>query len=1080
MSLPEVTRGLRRPRLEARLDATTEHRLTLVIAAAGYGKTMLLRSWAQRAPVVWHTVSDADRAPGALARRVVDALQLRVPNLSADLLVAATRLRGLGTDDETRAEAYAAALAEALDGALARGLVLVLDDVQEIGAIGEASRFVAALARQAPPRFRLVVAGRDAPPLGTARLLAHGDAVEFGAADLAFTVDETAELLAEARVPQPDGTAEKLHAATGGWPVATRLALEAVAGGDSVAELPGLLGKPGGLLLDYMAEEVVGREPHAVLDLLARAEPLFTLDGDLAAAVGVKDARAVLASALRRGIYFEPVPVLPGTVRLTPLFRSFIQARHMLPERERRAVMEAAARWHERAGQPSEALGYWTLLGDSVALIRLLRKRGSDLVSSGQVRPVVDAVAGIPERRPPDVESLAGEAWLLLGDWDQAMACYRRALPARRKVPATLAWRIGLLHHLRGELDAAVTAYDGGDAADPDLAARALLLSWSAGAQWLRGELERCRELAAKALAAARACGDHRALANAHTVSAMVAAVDGDRAANDAHYLRALDHATAAGDLLQLVRIHTNRASLHLEEGDAAESLAEADLALRLADLAGFALLRALALSNRAQALLSLGRVDEAYAELQASRVLYERLESPMAAYAYQSLADIHRLRGDRAAARAAYSRAISLAEAVDDVQGTVPALSGLAALLATDEPGVASKLVLRALDAGPSLGRTQALIAAATVSLAAGDPSAAASQAREALREAQARRDRPGLAEAREIIATVTGDPAAARQAVDMWEELGNPIGKARALIVLAELEPSADSVAQANAAADHAATLGARELAARATTLLGDLHRREVPEVAVACLGGLRVERSGEPVPAGAWQSRKARDLLKLLVARRGRAVHREQIAEILWPDEDPVRTGNRLSVALSTLRSVLDPDHRQPADHYIAADAEAVRLDREHVDVDVERFLADATRGLRLAGDGDDPERARAARSVLERAELAYTGELFEDDPYPDWAVDLREEARLRYLEVVRALAALAAAAGDPGAQARYLLRLLERDPYDEGAHLALVRLLAAAGRHGEARRRYRLYSRRMEEIEVEAAPYPGGPG
>jgi DNA-binding SARP family transcriptional activator len=74
------------------------------------------------------------------------------------------------------------------------------------------------------------------------------------------------------------------------------------------------------------------------------------------------------------------------------------------------------------------------------------------------------------------------------------------------------------------------------------------------------------------------------------------------------------------------------------------------------------------------------------------------------------------------------------------------------------------------------------------------------------------------------------------------------------------------------------------------------------------------------------------------------------------------------------------------------------------------------------------------------------------------------------------VVRKLAEFAAAAGDDAAQARYLLRLVERDPFDEGAHLDLVRLLASTGRHGEARRRYRLYCRRMEEIEVEAAPYP----
>lgn len=55
-------------------------------------------------------------------------------------------------------------------------------------------------------------------------------------------------------------------------------------------------------------------------------------------------------------------------------------------------------------------------------------------------------------------------------------------------------------------------------------------------------------------------------------------------------------------------------------------------------------------------------------------------------------------------------------------------------------------------------------------------------------------------------------------------------------------------------------------------------------------------------------------------------------------------------------------------------------------------------------------------------------------------------------------------------------RYLLRILEQDPYDERASLALVAVLTGAGRHGEARRRYLLYERAMRELGIEAAPFP----
>lgn len=1071
-----------RPRLAERLDASITGRLTLLVAGAGYGKTTLLRSWAATRPVAWHTVGPADRMPGALAGHVIDALRLRIPDLSADLLVAASRSRGLDTDEASRAEAYAAALAEALDPALRRPTVLVLDDVHEIEAAPEAARLVAALIRQAPAYLHLVVASRDLPPFRTARMLAHGEATRIGAGDLAFSAEETADLVAAA-LPEPDpALAAAIHSATGGWPVATALALQAVAGapvGDRDA-IVRTVREPAGILLDYMAEEVIARESPRVLDLLRRIEPLSGVDADLAAAIGVPKADRALAEAARRGVYLEPVPNHVGRMRLTPLFASFIRSRHPLSTVQRRDVLATAARWHEQAGDHADALGYVAQLDDPVVCRRLLSEHGPALVAAGHARAVVDAAERLPEgQRDATIEAVTGEAWLLLGEWDRALACYQRAVPRDAPTPAVLAWRIGLLHYLRGELDDALKAYSTGDPADPDLAGRALMLGWAASAHWVRGDLEGCRTLAQQAHEAARASGDHRALANSHTVLAMVAALDGDRDANDAHYLKALDHAAAARDVHQLVRIHSNRSSRHLEEGDPEASIAEADVAIRLADLAGFASWRALALTNRGQALLLLGRLDEAFAELEAARGVWEGLAAPMAAYPYAWLGDLHQLRGDRAAARAAYERAITLAERVDDAQGLVPALTGLARLVAADEPQIARDLVRRALAYSASLYRVRALLADAATRLTWGEHDVAATRAAEAADEARARRDRASLAEAYEIVAAARRDREAARTAVDLWRQLRNPIGAARAAVILAELDGaagkqggSAPSLAFAHAAqaAEQAQAAGAREVAARARALLADLRRAEPPDVAIECLGGFRVVRRGEPVPANEWQSRKARDLVKLLVSRRGRPIHREQILELLWPDDDPARTANRLSVAASTVRTVFDPTHANPPDHYLKADGDVLSLN--HVVVDVDRFLDSAQVGLTLARSGEHA----AAREYLNDAELSYAGDLFEDDPYADWMVDLREKARLTYLEVARWLADDAGRRGDRDAQARYLLRILERDPYDEPAHLDLVTLLARAGRHGEARRRYQLYTRCMDEIDVEAAPYP----
>jgi DNA-binding SARP family transcriptional activator len=213
---------------------------------------------------------------------------------------------------------------------------------------------------------------------------------------------------------------------------------------------------------------------------------------------------------------------------------------------------------------------------------------------------------------------------------------------------------------------------------------------------------------------------------------------------------------------------------------------------------------------------------------------------------------------------------------------------------------------------------------------------------------------------------------------------------------------------------------------------------------------------------VPPSAWQSRKARDLVRILVSRRGVPVPREEMTELLWASEgsDDARASHRLAVALSVARGVLDPGRWLPADHFITGDAASLALRLDRVVVDVEDFLADALPALR-----------NGSRSALAEVEQRYTGEAFADDPYADWARPLRDEARATHTQVLHALAA---DAEDPHSAIRYLNRVLTNDPYDERAHRGIVELLRAQGRHGEARRARTRFEDAMAEIGVLSVP------
>jgi DNA-binding SARP family transcriptional activator len=1105
-----------RPRLERRLDGALGRRLTCVVAGPGFGKTTLLTRWAAGTASAWHGLGPSDRNLGGLVRRVTDVVRARVPGLPPELLAAVRAARGpdTGTDEAGRAQAYAARICEALAAALPRDLVLVLDDLEAIDGATESVAFVAGLCRQAPATLHVVLASRSDPPFPLARLRGQGQVLDMVAADLAFTAAETGEVIdatvgAGAGRGDDAGSDDELVAevqrVTSGWPAAVRLTGEALAHEAPDGRLATLerLRRPGGTLYAYLADEVLATEPAEVRELLGLLVALDRFTPDLAAALGPPGTDAALAGLVRRGLLVATPGAGQEWLTLNALIRSVVAAGGSIgagggakPGTEDAVgTRTEAARWFEHHGQPADALR--CLLGPDAAaatdpggLRPFVARWGARLLADGEPELVLAAVERIePDDRRREIRRVEGEARQLVGDWDGALACFEAAAAGSDPMPPGLAWRTGLIHHLRGDLDTALAVYGRADLADDagdgagERVDEALLLAWSATARWLRGEGDACRSLAADAMDRARRSGDDRALASAHTALALVAALDGDRLANDGHYLRALDHAERAGDLLQIIRIRLNRGSRLNEEGLYDEAITELDLAIGLADLGGYAVFKAMALGNRGEARGNLGQLELAVDDLESSKAIFQRLGSMMVSYPLGQLADVYRARGQVALARMAWREAADVARVSGDVQGLVPALAGLARLLAAEDPAAARSLAQEAVDSGFGLGQVDALIARGWV-LAAGDEAGrpeAAEVAAEALALARDRRDRAGMVEAYELQAAVAatgrpaGEPDSARgralllEALALAEDLRSPLRQGRVLLALAGLG-DAGSAAFARRAERLLRPLGARRLAEEAARL--GAARRAAPAVAIQCLGGFAVLRNGTPVPLAEWKSRKARDLVKMLIARNGRPVHRGVLMDLLWPDEAPERTASRLSVTLSTARAVLDPSKAHPGGWFLAADADTIGLDVDHVEVDVLRFLDLGARALAHRKDGPSP----AALDSLDEAESAYVGDAFPEDPYEDWAVSLRERARATYTAVARTLADDAAAAGDTATAVRCYLRVLEHDAFDEGAHLGLVATQLAAGQQGEARRSYRAYCTRMDELGVEAAPFP----
>jgi DNA-binding SARP family transcriptional activator len=1076
-SLPESY--LHRPGLREHLDGVLKRRLTCVVAGAGFGKSTLLVAWEPGVRLAWYTLGPEDSALRTFGRGLISALRIRLPGMSNEVASVVAGVHGPHGDEHALAETLAGLLSQELHSHITSPVVLVLDDVQEISPNSASARLIEGLCRQAPEGFHLVIASRQEAPFGIDRLRGRGQVLEIGAAALSFSEAETEGLLGSVLGTEAAPLGARLHAMTGGWPAGLRLAVEVLRSApesDRERLLDGLP-RPGGPLFAYLAREVFAQEPPAVGKLIRTVAPLRRFNAELCYELGIEGADEILWDLERRGVFVVAEGGLDNWFALTGLARDFALQHIDFSSGERIEINRRAALWFEKNGHLGEALACLEAGGDSAGIADLLRERGASAVSSGIVEGVISASSLVPpDLRDGRIDQVVGEALLIRGDWTEALDCFQRAA-GDDTLDVALAWRIALIHLHRGDFPKAVDTFEHAGVAGSNRRDEAILLGWKATALWYRGDAEACKATALEALDAAVASRAPEALAAAHTVLCMHAAFAGDRRANETHYFHALNAAERAGDVLQMIRIGANRAAHYNEEALFKEALAEVERVMPLAESAGYATFLGLCLNNRGDSMLGLGRLEEAMADYEAAKIVYQRIGSSDICYPFCGLGDVYRERGDLAVAQAAYEEALEVADAIGDAQGVIPALAGLARVIATDEPDRARSLAERAVSFGPNMSWVKALLARGWVAMSQGDLKVAALTASDAASAARERRDRAGLAESLELEAMSADDPASRatslHQAIGLWREIGNSLAEATATLALAAIASEAVPEVDIEAARRRLRDLGVRPLTAGAGILAHIPNEDATPPVRVLCLGGLRLLREGKPVPVVEWQSKKARDLLKILVARRGRMCPREVLMDMLWPDDDPAKLGNRLSVALTTVRTILDPDKRFRVEHFIVTDKTAVGLDLTNLSIDVEEFLASAERGfaLRRAGRSDD------GLGLLAEAEEAYGGDFLEEDPYEDWSVALREEARAAYISVVRTLAHAASESGDHDAAARYYLRLLERDPFDEDAHLGLVSTLNDAGRYGESRRNYRSYVTRMDELGVEAAPFPG---
>jgi LuxR family maltose regulon positive regulatory protein len=414
---------VRRPRLTERLDEGLRlgHRLMLISASAGYGKTTLVTEWlhSMDRPFAWLTLEDDDNDPARFLSYLVAALRSVDP--------------GVGHSVQPLLEAFEPGRANSIltalinDVAEARhSFVVALDDYHVIHTL-PIHQQLAFLVDHLPQQMHLVIATREDPPLPLSRLRARRQMTEIRQADLRFTSEEAAMLLNQImglKLTPTDITA--LESRTEGWIAGLQLAaLSMCQRSDPHAFLQSFTGSTR-YVLDYLMDEVFRRQPEEVQDFLVQTSVLDRLSTPLCDAVtGREDSQRMLLTLEQANLFIVPLDEGRQWYRYHRLFADLL--RHRLGTR--RSVDDAAtlhgraSQWHEANGFPAEAVRHALAAADWERAATLICDLSSAMFKRGELVTLLKWMRALPDehvRARPDLCINYSWALILTGQLEAA------------------------------------------------------------------------------------------------------------------------------------------------------------------------------------------------------------------------------------------------------------------------------------------------------------------------------------------------------------------------------------------------------------------------------------------------------------------------------------------------------------------------------------------------------------------------------------------------------------------------------------------------------------------------------------
>lgn len=412
-----------RRRVLERIRAAAMQRIVLIVAPAGYGKSVALGQYLATTsdPLVrFEVLSDHSTLLGFL-RGFATALGEVAPDARTTLPGAYEKNADSGnpgTDLALWMHSHIKSF---------RGIIAV-DDLHIAQEDREVTRFLSGIIERTKGRVQWILASRSTAGLPIGTWLAYGESdLAIDEHDLKFSVDEAKEAARAFRLGVRDEELSDLLTLTDGWATAMCFALRS---STRSIDLRSISSMTRDMIYRYLAEQVYAEFDDDERRFIEAGSLLPSIDTDTMVAAGFDNASAVIEELRQRVAFVHESQ--PGVYRLHDLFREFIQYQLALKGRQSAdrlrvslgAVMEAR-------GQMDGALNLYLEAQAVAEITNVLLSRGTALIAQGHgdvVKRALDAVPAEIHSREAALSGLCGIIDIAAGRYDSGERSLARAI----------------------------------------------------------------------------------------------------------------------------------------------------------------------------------------------------------------------------------------------------------------------------------------------------------------------------------------------------------------------------------------------------------------------------------------------------------------------------------------------------------------------------------------------------------------------------------------------------------------------------------------------------------------------------